>query len=1404
MAEEINVGRLVAEFVLEAETKKAEEQMKNSAENIKSSIKNIENTNAQVNVDTKQAEQQAKKSTENIKSNVKEIEKTDIKVPEPTINWNKLKSEWLEREKEIASLMNSTPVKIPITVEDTSVKDMTSKIEEYLLRIGIKSDDVRKIMNNCFGDLSAYNQYEKQLNIISSKIEIQRNKVSDLQKAYEQYKLSGVQSTTGNKIATQLESESMRLTQLENQYDKTQIAQDNYVNRKVTAYQKSVAVAESATAKEIASQQKLQAKMDRSNTALIFADLTTSLRTFNTVSPGVVYNIGTIVRQINLLRRASLSCASKGIVAATTAIAIFGTIATLAVGYLNNINEKQEEARKKAVNLAETYQENANNIKDLANEYINLKTKLDNSVLSHSKQHEAQSKLISIQKELISMCNGEADALDLVNDKLDEQIKKIGELNKETAQQHIAENYNEYNKAKKYLEEEMEFTFNDFSIDSAKMKQMIEEKFPNATVFEGESIILHVKTEDAISELTAFSNFINKQKDKFTPTFFETMFKDISTEINKLDTEKIKENKDIIEEYGDALNIVNGTIDETSNLLYETYSQNYETIKENISFVNDLESAYETLNKGEQFDISTLLELCDTYPQLAKYIAETGDLSLANGEKVKSAQKEMLEANIATLEQEKAELTLKQNKSKEENRLLRNVTASLEIYKQQLNEINGMSAENPKLDISDFKTAANELSSAYATLSDGKQLDLNTTLELIQKYPELAKALNKQSSSVDAQREAVENLFNAKKKEVLMSLWSDEQELQSLVTTTNAKIAEYDKLIEKYNFIGSAVMDYKEKQAELKGDAEEYTNQMNQIHSQISAINELTAENYEEATKTTSATSKTNEQLQEQLNLINHRRAMNNLSYAEEISWLQMLYKEYTETAEERMQLEEKIYTAQQNAIKEQKEAYSDLYNTQIDNLEHLKNLDQLSKEQELAWLNTLYNQYVLTAEERMSLEEKIYNVQKEIQEEKEQAIKEAMQSELDLLEHEKNMDRLSAEDEIAWLERINQSYEMSAEDRMSLEEKIYNAKKSYEEEIQNLQQETLDNKIEALEKARSCSKITYEEELRQLRNIYRTQKLTLEQQEQLLEQIRSLQSSSKSDRSSQFSTVGEGVVEALKNKYQEQRDIEEKVINDSIEGWKKWEDETVSAIQAQIDALDDLSDAQKSEDERREYENKRQATELLLKYEKDDYNRQQYIKELNRLDNEEVDRLAEEQREQQKKALQEQMESVKNKSQAQQDLLNAELDAIAENYDKLMLSYSLENEAYRIMLSKSQNEIINFIASYAPEYELAGQTLGEKLYDGLRTKIKDINYWFQQLDLKWQWYSNQTEKVANQAVDRFWASRAEYESKINSMSSVPTNVNLTVNFNEPVESPVQVARKMEEVTNNLVNQLKK
>ena len=187
---------------------------------------------------------------------------------------------------------------------------------------------------------------------------------------------------------------------------------------------------------------------------------------------------------------------------------------------------------------------------------------------------------------------------------------------------------------------------------------------------------------------------------------------------------------------------------------FETLKQTYENIIENISSVEVLSSAYEKLNTGEQLDNSKLIDLLDTYPKLAQYIAETGDLSLESGEKVKEAQAEILKSSIAALNQEKAYLSFKENKTAEEENLLGRVTASLSIYQEQLNKINSTSA--PKLNLSDFKTAANDFGNAYKTLADNKELDLSTTLELIEKYPEFAQALNSGSNSVDDQRKAVE------------------------------------------------------------------------------------------------------------------------------------------------------------------------------------------------------------------------------------------------------------------------------------------------------------------------------------------------------------------------------------------------------------------------------------------------------------------------------------------------------------------------------------------------------------------------------------------------------------------------------------------------------------------------
>ena len=1481
MANEINVGKLVAEIVLDSETNEAEQKIAQSALNIKDTLKDVANTNVKVDVTvdsqkTAQAAEKAQQAIENIAG------KTNAEV-DITVDGQSAIEETKRIEKEIQEWMDYRFGKTAVAIvpDDTNTEEMLQKIEEYLDNIGIKATDVKVIMSECFGDLSVYSQYEKQLNIIAAKLDQQRNKVSDLKKE-QQYLSSENSSISQNKkldeATKQYEQEILKLKQLEMQFDKVVIAQDNYVNKKIANYQKGVEAAEKTALKEqqlseqtVQKQQqindKLAQKQNKTDTNLAVTELTTGLRSLNTIAPGTVDNIGSIVRNINLIKKASISGASSFVSTIAGITGVVGSIAALAVNYYEGVKAEQEEARQKAAELADEYSKSSKAINDITTEYNSLRIKLDSVTLSHSDELKTKEQLLRVQEQLVEKYGSEANNIDLVNGKLDDEIAKLNNLSKLEAMAYVGKNKESYEKAKNELAWEWDYSIGDINvIEDEKVRKKVEEELKNLFNAKDNAIGLSIKLNynDVQDGLIDIRQYYEELRDngEITENEFKSLADTLNKTVSKLPSDKINDWKDIITQYENA---VDATSEKSDNILkqnIEKLQAAYDSLSKNTTAIESLSSAYEKLQKKEKLDTAALSELCDAYPQLTKYIAETGDLSLANGEKVREAQKKIIQSNLEALVSDKQALVFKKNRTDEEEALLTKSNAAIAIYRAKLEELNNARVSTKvEINLDDFTAATQTLSNAYKTLDSSKQLDANTTLDLIQKYPEFAEALNKGSGSIEDQKKAVEELYKAKQKAMLTSLRSDETELESEISTANKKIAKYDELIEKYSNIGSAVIDYKEKQQQLKNQVEKSNDKLAQTKAQINAINKSSLSDFaKQEDSATKSTAKTNEKLQEQLNLINHRKAINNMSYEEEISWLQMLLKNYAKTADERMSLEEKIYTAQQNLIKQQEQSYSDLYNTQLkniehiramsqmsneqylaelqniystyvltadermsleekiytqqqencselykqqtDRIEHLKAMDRLSKQQELAWLQTLYSKYVLTAEERISLEEKIYSLKKSIQDEEAQAIKTAMNAELELLEHRKQLNQLSAEDELAWLQRINNKYKMSVEDRRSMEVKLYQAKKAYEEEIQKLQQETLDKALNALSTRRQHLRITYEEEIKQLRKIYNTYKLTAEQQQQVLEQIRSVSSSARSDRSSQFSNMADGVIEALKNQYQEQRDAEEKVINDSIESWQKWEDETTSAIQAQIDALDDLADAENSEKERQEYENKRQATELLLAYEKDDYNRKQYIKELNRLDNEESKRLADEQREAQKKELQAQIDSAKEQSSKQQEILQAELDAIAKNYDKLMSQYSLENSAYKKMLSSSQNEIVAFIASYAPEYELLGQTLGEKLYRGLKNKIQNIDYYFKNLGILWQYYSNTTSKVANEAVDKFWASRQQYQQQLNNISAVP-EVNLTVNFNEPVESPVQVARKMEEVTQKLVAQLK-
>lgn len=340
------------------------------------------------------------------------------------------------------------------------------------------------------------------------------------------------------------------------------------------------------------------------------------------------------------------------------------------------------------------------------------------------------------------------------------------------------------------------------------------------------------------------------------------------------------------------------------------------------------------------------------------------------------------------------------------------------------------------------------------------------------------------------------------------------------------------------------------------------------------------------------------------------------------------------------------------------------------------------------------------------------------------------------------------------------------------------------------------------------------------------------------------------------LSKISDALTEAIKNRYAEQKKLEEQWIDESIENWQKWESETVSAVQGQIDALNELKNAQQEENRREEYEQKRQALELELRYAKDDYNRKKIQKQIAALDKSESERLYDLEIEERKKALQKEAENVRTVSKEKQDALREQKTSISEKYNTLMSNKALEGEAWNTLLNSSSKEISDLIGTYAPEFDLLGTKLGERIYEAFKSRIGDVSGFADKItaavdnnsgrakaasELKaWSSLSGQRSReleknfstealknkiveildkysapikvvteykgmlayTANLAADKFYSSSGGNIQASSGGTAKTVNVYLTANFNGQVNSPVQVKRQLESVGQEIAKQI--
>ena len=130
------------------------------------------------------------------------------------------------------------------------------------------------------------------------------------------------------------------------------------------------------------------------------------------------------------------------------------------------------------------------------------------------------------------------------------------------------------------------------------------------------------------------------------------------------------------------------------------------------------------------------------------------------------------------------------------------------------------------------------------------------------------------------------------------------------------------------------------------------------------------------------------------------------------------------------------------------------------------------------------------------------------------------------------------------------------------------------------------------------------------------------------------------------------------------------------------------------------------------------------------------------------------------------------------------------------MKDAALQAEAEKLILTQSQDELLSLISSYAPEYDALGQTLGEKLLDGFKEKVGEIAQWFDAFNARMLEVQQQMAQTAQSAADTFYDGRQTAQAAQAAAPAV--TVNQTVEFNQPVETPAQVARRMEEVNEAL------
>ncbi len=336
------------------------------------------------------------------------------------------------------------------------------------------------------------------------------------------------------------------------------------------------------------------------------------------------------------------------------------------------------------------------------------------------------------------------------------------------------------------------------------------------------------------------------------------------------------------------------------------------------------------------------------------------------------------------------------------------------------------------------------------------------------------------------------------------------------------------------------------------------------------------------------------------------------------------------------------------------------------------------------------------------------------------------------------------------------------------------------------------------LQTLKALSRTTYDQELEYLLALQENMGrygLSVKDALDLEYRLLSVQAQIAARDAASLDTLLGGIISALEGRYETMRGAELAMFGESRAAWETWRDGSVQAIQAQIDALDALTQAEDRAAGEESYLRSIEKLKQALLYEQDDFNREQLTRQLTAAQEEYEAWLTKTAREDEKAALREQLAAVDARTQAELDALDAQAAAVNEAYAGRLSAAALQAEAEKQLMESSQQELLSLIAQFAPDYNATGQTLGEKLLEGFLQKVGSVEGWTDTLGEMIAAVQQTLNAGLQSAAEAFYLEHA-------ATAAAGVTITQQNTFNTPVESPADTAWRIQQANETLAAQL--